>query len=226
MPARLVDLAAGRSPRKTRVKRRDARRPDRPHPDVFHLADMAYGRLRRLALPPGVTYRNDDGGEGIADPPLMFAEVGVPLLAGMFLDINASIIALMIVTFFLHEATALWDVSYAVTARDVTPIEQHVHSFLEMIPLMAMLSVISLHWGQFMALFGFGNESAQFMLRWKQTSLPGSYIFSILAALCFSNCSLTSKSSSEAFARENRASRIGLLYDALALLWQIHSSCL
>jgi hypothetical protein len=114
---------------------------------------------------------------------LMFAEVGAPLLACLFLDINALIIALMIIAFFIHEATALWDVSYAVTAREVTPIEQHVHSFLEMIPLMAMLSVISLHWGQFLALFGLGAEIPQFALGWKPTSLPTAYVFSILAAI-------------------------------------------
>ena len=65
----------------------------------------------------------------------------------------------------------------------MTPIEQHVHSFLEMIPLMAMLSVISLHWGQFLALFGLGSENAQFVVKWKSTSLPIGYVASILAAI-------------------------------------------
>lgn len=68
---------------------------------------------------------------------LMFAEIGLPLLAAMFLEINGLIIAVMLLAFVAHEATALWDVSYATTARTVTPIEQHVHSFLEIIPLMA-----------------------------------------------------------------------------------------
>jgi hypothetical protein len=77
----------------------------------------------------------------------MFAEVGLPLLAAMFLNISAFIIAVMILMFFVHEATAMWDVIYATTARTVTPIEQHVHSFLEMIPLMAIVSVISLPLG-------------------------------------------------------------------------------
>jgi hypothetical protein len=62
---------------------------------------------------------------------LMFVEVGIPLLAAMFLEINALIIAVMMIVFVLHEATAIWDVRYATTARTVTPIEQHVHSFLE-----------------------------------------------------------------------------------------------
>jgi hypothetical protein len=112
---------------------------------------------------------------------LMFAEIGVPLLAAIFLQINAGIIALMIAAFFVHEATALWDVSYAVTARNVTPIEQHIHSFLEMIPLMAILFIVSLHWGQFQALFGFGSETARFDLNWKEEPLPATYVITIMA---------------------------------------------
>jgi hypothetical protein len=114
---------------------------------------------------------------------LMFAEVGGPLLAGMFLNINALIIAMMIVAFLIHEATAFWDVSYATTARTVAPVEQHVHSFLEMIPLMALVSVISLHWSQFLALFGGGAESAKFDLAWKPQQLPTTYIASVMAAI-------------------------------------------
>ncbi|MCA0002444.1 MULTISPECIES: diguanylate cyclase [unclassified Mesorhizobium] len=114
---------------------------------------------------------------------LMFAEVGIPLLAAMFLDVNALIILIMIVTFFVHEATAMWDVSYATTARTVTPIEQHVHSFLEMIPLMGLVSVISLHWGQFLALFGAGTETARFELVWKSEQLPVTYIACVMAVI-------------------------------------------
>jgi len=114
---------------------------------------------------------------------LMFAELGLPLLAAIFLQINAGIIAVMIVAFFIHEATALWDVSYAVTARDVTPIEQHVHSFLEMIPLMAILFVVSRHWDQFLALFGFGVEAPRFDFAWKEPPLPTTYVLSIMAAI-------------------------------------------
>ncbi len=111
---------------------------------------------------------------------LQFGEVGIALLAALFLDINAGIIAFMIVMFFVHEATALWDVSYAVTARTVTPIEQHIHSFLEMIPLIAIICVVALHWGQFQALFGFG-ESAEFGLAWKAEPLPVIYVLVLMA---------------------------------------------
>ncbi|RUX54809.1 diguanylate cyclase, partial [Mesorhizobium sp. M7A.F.Ca.US.014.04.1.1] len=114
---------------------------------------------------------------------LMFAEVGVPLLAAMFLEVNALVIAVMIVTFFIHEATAMWDVRYATTARRVTPIEQHVHSFLEMIPLMGLVSVVSLHWTQFLALFGAGPETARFDIVWKSQQLPLIYIVCVMAVI-------------------------------------------
>ena len=115
-----------------------------------------------------------------------FAEMGVPVLAALFLEINALIIAIMIVCLLLHEATAMWDVHYASQTREVKPIEQHVHSVLKMLPLMGLLMVIVLHWGQFRALFGMGSEPARFDLIWKQQPLPITYIaLTLLGVLVF-----------------------------------------
>lgn len=91
---------------------------------------------------------------------LMFLEVGVPLFLVLLFEVNSLIIAVGIVFFLLHELTALWDVSYAVSKRRVGPIEQHVHSFLEMIPLLALILVIARHWSHFIALFGLGESPA------------------------------------------------------------------
>jgi hypothetical protein len=62
---------------------------------------------------------------------MMMAETGIPLLMGLFLEINALVLAMMGALFVAHEATAYWDVNYAETRRTVTPNEQHAHSFLE-----------------------------------------------------------------------------------------------
>ena len=121
----------------------------------------------------------------------MFAEVGLPLLGGIFLEVNALVLGLMVVCFFLHEATALWDVSYAVTARDVSPIEQHAHSFLEMIPLMAILLLASMHWGQFLALWGAGPEVARFSLQLKAQPLGLTYFCAMFGSILCSNFSHT-----------------------------------
>ena len=112
----------------------------------------------------------------------MLAEVGVPLLACLFLEITSPVLALMVASFVLHEATALWDVSYAVTAREVTPIEQHVHSFLEMIPLMGGSFVAALHWPEVKALIGVGDRPADWRLARKAEPLPAGYLAAALAS--------------------------------------------
>jgi hypothetical protein len=114
---------------------------------------------------------------------LQFGEMAIPLLAAIFLEINALVFAVMIVCFLLHEATALWDVSYASQTREVSPIEQHVHSFLEMLPLMGLVMVAVLHWGQFLALFGLGPEAPRFTIALKPDPLPWAYVASVLVAV-------------------------------------------
>ena len=112
---------------------------------------------------------------------LQLGEMAIPTLAAIFLEINALIIAIMIICLIAHEATAIWDVSYAYRRREVTPIEQHVHSFLEMLPLMGLLIIVTLHWQQFLSLFNLGPATADFNLRLKQPPLPWLYVSTILS---------------------------------------------
>jgi len=114
---------------------------------------------------------------------LMFVEVGLILLPGLFLEINSLVIALAIAIFVIHEATALWDISYAVSERHVSPYEQMVHSFLEIVPLMAIGSVVALHWGQFLATFGYGPDVAGLALEWKHQPLPSWYLSTVMEAI-------------------------------------------
>jgi hypothetical protein len=115
---------------------------------------------------------------------LQFGEVGVPLLAALFLEINAAVLLVMLAGLALHQATAMWDVSYANAMRRVTPIEQHVHGVLEMVPAVATAVVAILHWPQFMALLGAGE--ADFALQFKRSPLPGWYLGAVMlgVALC------------------------------------------
>jgi hypothetical protein len=110
-------------------------------------------------------------------------EMGIPVLALMFFEINALIIAGMIVFFLLHEATAWWDVAYAHSTREITPTEQHVHGFLERLPLMGLTMVVVLYWGQFLALFGLGAETARFDIALKRDPLPAWYLIASLSAV-------------------------------------------
>lgn len=109
---------------------------------------------------------------------VQLGEMAIPVLAALFLEITSGVILLMIAFLILHEATVIWDVRYASTAREISPIEQHVHSVLEMLPLTGLLLVIALHWTAFLALFGFGEPEFTFKL--KQQPLPATYIVTML----------------------------------------------
>jgi hypothetical protein len=115
---------------------------------------------------------------------LQFAQVGVPLLAALFLEIDAAVLLIMLVGLVLHQATAMWDVRYANATRRVAPIEQHVHGVLEMAPAVATAVVAILHWPQLKALFGVGE--AHFALELKQLPLPEWYLWAVMlgVAVC------------------------------------------
>jgi hypothetical protein len=112
----------------------------------------------------------------------MLAETGIPVVAALFLEIDPIVLAGMIAAFFLHEATAMWDVRYAVKVREVTPLEQHAHSFLELIPLMAVVLISVLHAKQLKALAGLEVAPAQ-PLRWKAKPLPRGYVAGALGLM-------------------------------------------
>lgn len=114
---------------------------------------------------------------------LLLTEAAIPVLAGMFLEITSPILALMIASFLLHDMTALWDVTYAVTLREVRPIEQHVHSYLEMVPLMAIAFVSVLHWPQMLALLRIGGRKPDWSIRLKARPLPWRYVTGMLVAM-------------------------------------------
>jgi hypothetical protein len=114
---------------------------------------------------------------------LMLAEAAVPVIAGLLLEITSPILLLMSAAVVVHAATALWDVSYAVKRRSVTPIEQHVHSYLEMVPLMANAFVAVLHWPELRALLRLGNRRPDWSIRRKRTPLPTGIVVTLLACM-------------------------------------------
>ena len=118
---------------------------------------------------------------------LLFAELGLPLLLVLFFEVNALLFAVMILAWVVHEATTWWDLSYAVSRRTVGPVEQQVHSVLEMAPLMAVLLLAVLHWPQFLALWGLGDEAPRFVLQRKSDPLSGAYVAGLLASVVLLN---------------------------------------
>jgi hypothetical protein len=139
------------------------------------LGDWLCHRLARI--------ENSTGARESALHWLQLAEIGVPVLAALFLEINALVLAVMLGAFGLHYATAMWDVAYAARRRRIAPAEQHVHGLLELVPLLALCCVLFLHWDQFLALLGAGTQPADFSVQRKSPALPPAYIAGTLVAL-------------------------------------------
>ena len=118
---------------------------------------------------------------------LGLVEMGVPVLLALFFEINALVIAVMVADLVLHELTTWLDLRYATDKREVMPVEQLVHSFMEILPLMGLGFIVLLHWDQFVALFGLGSETARFTLALKQPPLPLSYTATAVGAAVLFN---------------------------------------
>jgi hypothetical protein len=112
---------------------------------------------------------------------VQFLLVGAPLLAVLFLEVNATILLAMLAGLALHQATAIWDVRYANERRRVSPMEQHIHGVLEMMPAFATTVVAILNWPDVLALFGAGP--AAFALEAKRDPLPAAYLLAVLAGV-------------------------------------------
>ncbi|MGP3770586.1 diguanylate cyclase [Streptomyces sp. SDT5-1] len=114
---------------------------------------------------------------------LMMTEAGVPVALGLLARINPLVLSVMGGAAAAHGATALWDVRMAVDARDVRPIEQHIHSFLEVLPLTALSYVACLHPDAVRATLRGGPGADDWRLRAKSPRLPKRYLAALAATI-------------------------------------------
>ena len=114
---------------------------------------------------------------------LMAAQIGSGLAAVALLEINAAVLLLVLLLFITHQLTVYWDLHYSTMLRDVGPFEQMVHSFLEILPLLALALLCVIAWPQAQALVGRGEAPAEWTLQLKQEPLPPRYLLAALAAL-------------------------------------------
>lgn len=118
---------------------------------------------------------------------LMFAQMGGAIAAVALLEVNAAVLALGALAFVLHEATVWVDLHTTLPLRHVGAFEQMVHSFLELLPLLGLALLAASHWDQALAALGLGDGTADWRLRWKETSLPPAALLAGAAAAALFN---------------------------------------
>ena len=77
---------------------------------------------------------------------LLYLLIALPLALAVFLQMTASLMVFMAACVLAHMAVSLWDTSFAQPRRHISPLEQQIHSYLEMLPLFALALACVLHW--------------------------------------------------------------------------------
>jgi Trk-type K+ transport system membrane component len=108
-----------------------------------------------------------------------FAEVALPVFAALFLQVNTLMLVVMFVGVLLHEAMIIWDVSYAASTRHISPLEQHIHALLELLPWVGFLLIAILHWDAVTE----PTQARNFVVAWKQPPLEADYLIATVLAV-------------------------------------------
>lgn len=116
---------------------------------------------------------------------VQYGSVGLPVVLALLAQINALFFLIAMAAIIFHHAVAYIDVRYANSMRTVSPFEQMVHSFLEIMPITAFLLLAALYWDQFSALLGQG--APDFRLAWKARPLPVWYVTGAIGAAALFN---------------------------------------
>lgn len=103
---------------------------------------------------------------------VLFLQMGLGAAIALLLQINLLALALLALIFVVHEASTWFELRWVHGKRELRAGEQMIHSFLEMLPLFALLALAALH----SEAFGRWGEAAQWRLRWKDQPLPAGYL--------------------------------------------------
>lgn len=115
----------------------------------------------------------------------LLAQMGLAALAVALLEINAAVLLLVFAAFLAHELTTYMELRYSLRFRRVGPFEQMVHSFMELLPLVALALLAVMAWDQVLALFDLGTP--EFTLRPKAQPWHPAYLLGALAAALLLN---------------------------------------
>lgn len=77
---------------------------------------------------------------------LQFMCLLVAFSVAVLLEPSAWVFGVMIVMVLTHSMLAFLDVSYTDSRRYISPVEQHIHGYLDVLPLMATTLFGVLHW--------------------------------------------------------------------------------
>lgn len=82
---------------------------------------------------------------------VQFLVLLIVFAAAVLLEMNAYVFVAMAILVLAHSVLAHMDVSYTDGRRYISPLEQHIHGFMDVLPLVAVAIFGVLHWNEISA---------------------------------------------------------------------------
>lgn len=111
---------------------------------------------------------------------LLLLETGIPIAIALLAQVSTLVLAIGLAGVLAHELTTAWDLRWAGSRRTISPAEQQVHAFQEVLPWGALVALMLLHPSATLSLVG--AAPADWTLRWKDPPLPTSYLIGLAVA--------------------------------------------
>jgi hypothetical protein len=127
---------------------------------------------------------------GVYEPVLhlvLMSLAGLPILLGLFLEINAIVLLAIFICFLVHETVGYIDIRWASGTRGITPFEQRLHDYLAAIPFAALSLILILHWPDLVALATAPFDALREPPSFRSPPLPPAIIVGILGLVFLGN---------------------------------------
>lgn len=127
---------------------------------------------------------------GLYEPLLHLALLslaGLPILLGLFFQINAPVLLVVMLCFLVHEVVGTIDIRWATHRRGIRPLEQRVHDYMTAVPFAALSLVLVLHWQELVLLARQPIEALSQPLRLRDQPLAPGVVGTILCLIFVAN---------------------------------------
>src|SRR5688500_5597191 len=108
---------------------------------------------------------------------VQYLQIVAGIALSLSLEVTSLVLVLVITLALLHLVTGYLDIAYTTGRRFISPPEQHVHSYMEMLPLAATALLVILYWSPFAAIFN--SDAASWTLTRRQPLPAG--VFAAIA---------------------------------------------
>lgn len=146
---------------------------------IVLLSGLLYALWLAAGLADYLCHRRADiaGTSGVAESWLHFLQflaLGFALLLGTLLAVTALVLALIAASVGAHSVLAFLDASYTQRRRFISPLEQQVHGYMEVLPVIAVGLLATLNWDEVTA--------GSWTVRWKSPPLSSATSLALLGS--------------------------------------------